>query len=490
MRRGLTGPGLLATPLVTAVAVAGLVGPLGGSGVPSTDPITAATMATVAARTDPGSGPGHAGFGPDLDVSQESLATYVDRVGTDVSLAGTTLPYPLDRDAVNQVRAFSRATAAGGAAAVLTLEPADLSTLRPADAQQLAGVLKRVTRADDSYFLVRFAPEMNGSWTSWGQEPRAFVKAFRTVASAVHDSTTAAAMVWAPAYGAGYPFERAVNATTTQRDAAGLVGEAAVLDTDGDGVVDDRDDPYGPYYPGDEAADWVGLTVLRYGVRPSFGANTVPEPDELEERLDDRFGYSSDPDRRSFYDEFARGHAKPMLLVTGAAYNLAGGGADEREMKQAWLDQVVEATVDRRGLRGVLWLEKTREESEIGNEVSWGLSSPQRLAGDTRRAVKASPLALGPVAGPEGPTASSDDGTDESDAAPGPQPTDGSDTGDTTSAAAADPFDSPIGAGPSTDVLGLPPFAAGMLTTLVVLAAAAAAALRIRRRRMVPPWLR
>ena len=49
---------------------------------------------------------------------------------------------------------------------------------------------------------------MNGSWRSWGQQPEAYVAAFREVADAVHAATDRAAMVWSPVYGSGYPFGR------------------------------------------------------------------------------------------------------------------------------------------------------------------------------------------------------------------------------------------------------------------------------------------
>ena len=34
------------------------------------------------------------------------------------------------------------------------------------------------------------------------------------------------------------------------------------MDTNGDGVVDNLDDPYLPYYPGDAYVDWVGMSVI------------------------------------------------------------------------------------------------------------------------------------------------------------------------------------------------------------------------------------
>lgn len=37
------------------------------------------------------------------------------------------------------------------------------------------------------------------------------------------------------------------------------------MDTNGDGTVNDQDDPFEPFYPGDEYVDWVGTQVVFYG---------------------------------------------------------------------------------------------------------------------------------------------------------------------------------------------------------------------------------
>ena len=37
------------------------------------------------------------------------------------------------------------------------------------------------------------------------------------------------------------------------------------LDTNGDGWVDMSDDPYGPFWPGADYVDWVGLDIYHMG---------------------------------------------------------------------------------------------------------------------------------------------------------------------------------------------------------------------------------
>lgn len=41
--------------------------------------------------------------------------------------------------------------------------------------------------------------------------------------------------------------------------------ECTELDTNGDRVIDMRDDMYSPYYPGDDVVDWVGMSLYHFG---------------------------------------------------------------------------------------------------------------------------------------------------------------------------------------------------------------------------------
>jgi hypothetical protein len=44
--------------------------------------------------------------------------------------------------------------------------------------------------------------------------------------------------------------------------------DRAALDTNGDGQLTQADDPYAPYYPGDDFVDWIGLSLYYKG--PDF----------------------------------------------------------------------------------------------------------------------------------------------------------------------------------------------------------------------------
>ncbi|WP_325602548.1 hypothetical protein [Nocardioides sp.] len=206
-------------------------------------------------------------------------------------------------------------------------------------------------------------------------------------------ATDHAEMVWAPVYGAGYPFGRALD---RPRSADGRADRER-LDTDGDGRLGDGDDPYGPYFPGDRWVDWVGLHMYRYGGR-SNGNNVAPRPGEVEARLEDRFRYSVGARRSSFYDRFA-GPQQPMLVETAALFQPSNGEGDpERRIKETWWRQLFAATTDRPAIGAISWLELVRAEAETDEELAdWRVTHQPELAAALRRDLQASGIALGPV---------------------------------------------------------------------------------------------
>ena len=115
--------------------------------------------------------------------------------------------FPLDDAGRGNLDAFIDQVAAVDGIGLITLEPRDgLDSVTEADAEELARLLDGYWRASGTPSIVRFAHEMNGSWYPWGQQPEAYIDAFRTVATAVHALAPASAMAWAPNEGSGYPF--------------------------------------------------------------------------------------------------------------------------------------------------------------------------------------------------------------------------------------------------------------------------------------------
>lgn len=342
-------------------------------------------------------------FGPDLDWGSDAPDGYEGRLGATPSLYGVNIDYPLDSDAAERWRTSARAAAAQGAVLVVSLEPSeDLSALDADEAGRADDLLTEIHDQYGTLQLVRFAPEMNGNWQTWGQQPTEFVRAFSEFADVVHAGSSEARMVWAPSYGAGYPFADAdgrLDATDAR--------DESILDTDANGVVTEADDPYGPYYPGDDAVDWVGLSMFYFakgdastaaGTSVPLVENEAPTAGEVQQRFDESWGYA-EPQSGDFYERFAVGLDRPMLLDTGALYAPGLDGAAELDVKQGWWRQVLDTLPDHPRIAGVTWLETVRDEAEAGGrEVDWRATAVDGIAGSLRTDLEASDdIVLGPV---------------------------------------------------------------------------------------------
>ncbi|MBT1624186.1 OpgC domain-containing protein [Curtobacterium flaccumfaciens pv. oortii] len=362
---------------------------------------TAAATVHTAAATEPASGT--TWFGPDLDWGDDSPAGYEGRLGATPSMYGVEIDYPLDRSARRELLRATRAAATQGAVLVVSLEPGQsLRSLDAADARAANTVFQEVHEQYDTQVLVRFAPQMNGTWVRWGQQPTQFVQAFRTLATAVHGGDSDARMVWSPSYGAGYPFGESAG-----RLADLSATDVAKLDTNGDGELTAADDPYEPYWPGDASVDWVGLSMYSFGKGKSTAAagrdvpltrNDVPERGEVESRFDETWGYEQQQ-ADSFYDRFAVDGDRSMLLDTGALYDHTLRGDAELSVKQGWWRQVLASVEDRPLIRGVTFLETNRREPEAGNRVAdWRDTAVPGIAGSFRTDLeRGDHFAFGPV---------------------------------------------------------------------------------------------
>ncbi|KAJ1565736.1 hypothetical protein HK096_010982 [Nowakowskiella sp. JEL0078] len=124
--------------------------------------------------------------------------------------------------------------------------------------------------------LVRPAHEMNGPWGIYGQQPSEFkafyIKVYTLVkAVAPHvkfNSLKIFLLVFAPNLGSGYPWPTYTPRAAPTPSAANLL----LLDTNGNGQVDVGDDPYMPYYPGDQYVDWFGLSVYWKGTNDTVNS--------------------------------------------------------------------------------------------------------------------------------------------------------------------------------------------------------------------------
>jgi hypothetical protein len=235
--------------------------------------------------------------------------------------------------------------------------------------------------------LLRWNHEMNGSWYAWSQQPTLYVQKFQQFAEIMHQRAPNAAMAWTPNQGWGYPWpDHAYSITQTDPD-------FATLDTNGDGVLTESDDPYTPYYPGDDFVDWVGLCFYHWDNAAELGINEVPPPEKWSE------ANGIGGPIPNFHDVFAVGHDKPMMIAeTAALYDPAdtkGGGASEANIKIAWIDQVYnlsDASIPTLAdafpmLKAIVWFSNITFESEAGVMVDWTLTSNQEVNDRYRQMV-------------------------------------------------------------------------------------------------------
>ena len=313
-------------------------------------------------------------FGVNLDWGNDTIAAFSSRLGLPPSAAVYFVEFPIPSPAQANLDAFFEQAAGSGAIALLTLEPhGGLGTVTAAEANNLADYLAAKNRRGVRV-MVRFGHEMNGSWYPWSQQPESYKRAFRTVAESVHARAPQTAMMWAPNYGGGYPFDGGLYRAPPASD------DFKTLDTSGDGKLDMTDDPYSPYYPGDEYVDWVGMSLYHWGNAYPWGENEIPETGVFIDSLTGNYhGLNGNESGLSdFYDLFAVQRGKPLAITeTAPLYNPAAGGATELEIKRAWWRQVFSPEVFERFpmLKMVNWFEWRKFEAEISGIVDWAVSN-------------------------------------------------------------------------------------------------------------------
>lgn len=132
-----------------------------------------------------------------------------------------------------------------------------------------------------------------------------------------------------------------------------IAADFLLLDTNHDGVLNNLDSPYSPYYPGDQYIDWIGISVYDYE-RNAQGATTTLSQDAF---INPTSRYTLFSPSFPFYDTYVMTAGKPFLFSeTGAAVdtNIPGQQqlvttpptlANELQIKQAWWRLVLNSSV-------------------------------------------------------------------------------------------------------------------------------------------------
>jgi hypothetical protein len=344
-------------------------------------PPNAETMARLAA---PGGPPA---WGALLDWSADSAAGYAERLGHAPAVLAHSTPMPLGELEKAYLRAFFNQTAEQGAVALLSVYPRDrVGTITPSAVDDLAGFLAEEGTRVGVPVLLAIAPEMNGSWRSWGQDAPAYREFFRAVAGVVRAAAPGVQTLWEPAQGDNYPF----GSTTS----ANLEPNALTsMDTNGNGILDTGDDPYLPYYPGDDVVDWVGLSVSFGNPDDQASSNVAAPPGELMANLT---GAGSPSAAADFYGRFPEARNKPLVLDTAARYVQGLPGDSEVAVKRAWWEQGISpgTTAALPSLRVVVWRELT---TGIDGRVDLRVTHTEPLRTALRADLASASVLLGPV---------------------------------------------------------------------------------------------
>jgi hypothetical protein len=309
-------------------------------------------------------------MGVNLEWGRETLAEYSDKLGERPAVAVSFADFPFDEEDPGLIESAVEQLRQEGGMLLLTLEPVEgLAAVTEDHADELAGMLAGFN-ANGVPVIVRFAHEMNGSWYPWGQQPDEYIAAFRRVADAVHQDAPGSAMMWAPNYGGGYPFAGGTF------EALPGTSDFAPLDMNGDSVLTSFDDPYAPYYPGDDAVDWVGMSLYHWGGTYPWGESEMPEDGKFIDQLTGNYDGKNGDDSMlpDFYAEYGDGHGKPVAIPETASLVVDGvGDLRSLNIKRAWWEQVFDPAVHEEfpQLRMVNWFEWNKMEPEVGAAVDW-----------------------------------------------------------------------------------------------------------------------
>ncbi|KAI8620487.1 glycoside hydrolase superfamily [Chytriomyces sp. MP71] len=196
--------------------------------------------------------------------------------------------------------------------------------IKDSDLEKLAWQLGNITAPELSNrrVMLRYAPEFNGNWFHYSQQPQRFVTEWKRLVDKVRSVTKRVAFVWSPNAGNNYPFGGNYLPKV----------DLATLDTNKDGKFDINDDPYTPYYPGDDYVDWVGMSVYWKG-DPALGYptkdNSKAPGDYWSAMVEGSPSTLSNP-KFPFYDMFAQGHNKPLVMSEGGgAFAVSQGPTPE-----------------------------------------------------------------------------------------------------------------------------------------------------------------
>ncbi|RKO97948.1 hypothetical protein CXG81DRAFT_28355 [Caulochytrium protostelioides] len=238
-------------------------------------------------------------------------------------------------------------------------------------AATFAARLKRIVDADPNVkIMVRFGHEMNGNWYTYAGYPAEYVAAYRKVADAVRAvARDNVAFIWSPNANMDYPWGNGGSDSRNLQPGSTNTSDPRfqLLDTNGDGIYNNQDDFASPYYPGDEYADWVGLSVYFYNFTDDT-QNAIVEPNFVYNAI--TVGSATDaakfPNRTNFIEKYSVQKNKPFMIseTSAPSLNTSVSGITGLQAKSGMWEQVWNVTLmkDFPTYHGATWFEYQKPE--------------------------------------------------------------------------------------------------------------------------------
>ncbi|KAJ3126616.1 hypothetical protein HK098_007371 [Nowakowskiella sp. JEL0407] len=221
--------------------------------------------------------------------------------------------------------------------------------------------------------FIRPAHEMNGPWYIYGMQPTKFKAFYRNVYNTVKRKAPFAKFIFAPMEGNGYPWS-GWQPKTAQMSS----DDTILLDTNRDGKVLEGDNPYNPFYPGDNIVDWFGISLYWKGDYPYNVNQKCPAT------------FFSDKLNAGMYPtyQFVQSHNKPIMITEMAgSYCDTNPGTSNLDVKQPfWRDAFGDETRKRYPLlKLALWFDYNKFEE--GGQRDFSLSNTRGPEGGSLHQV-------------------------------------------------------------------------------------------------------
>ncbi|GAA5954071.1 hypothetical protein JCM21900_005398 [Sporobolomyces salmonicolor] len=213
--------------------------------------------------------------------------------------------------------------------------------------------------------FLRYAPEMQGTWMTYGMQPTEFNTSWHSMYNLVKAVAPETIMVWAPNTPQGYPYGQGGSQYTALSAA-----DQAALDTNHDGQLTGADDAFSPYWPGTDVVDWIGLSIYYKGLNSDIENDVQPD------------GYcamvinGTNPEDGStitpWYNNYCAQYPDKacMFAEAGAAWHVNDDGpATQAALQQQWLkDCVTNSSFLTQYPRIKLFMQFEYEKTETSNE--------------------------------------------------------------------------------------------------------------------------